>query len=334
MSGVTRVEVDDTDDFAAWFALFDRAQRLAAGDDEGWLAEEWRARAGDEGVPVHDRLYRLGPRGAPLAVAHAAFNALDNRHLADAGLFVDPAHRRGGLGTELLAGLSDVVRARGVTTLVVRVLVAPGSAADAAARGFARARGLRHTTTAVRRAWTLPGGPELEALATRWAARAAGYDVVVYRGPTPEDLLSERARLAALIGSAVPDPGVGTEPERWDGARVRALEARVEQMGRLFDVALARETASGRLVGFSELTVSRERPHSAYQWGTFVETAHRRRGIAAWLKVEAARALVAASPATTRILTENDARNAPVVAMNESLGFRVTGENLSFAVDL
>lgn len=334
MSGLARVEVADRAAFDAWFALYDRAFRLASGDDEGWLAEEWRARAGDDSAPVHDRLYRLGPPEAPIGVAHAEYNEFDNRHLARAGLFVDPARRRAGVGTALLAGLAEEVRSRGRTTLLVRVLVAPGGEAAATARAFARATGLRPTTTAVRRAWSVPPSAELDALDARWAARSAGYEVVAYCGPTPEELLEERARLAALIGSAVPDQGVGAEPERWDGARVRALEADVEAMGRQFVVALARERASGRLVGFSEVTVSRRRPATAYQWGTLVEPAHRRFGLAARLKVAAARALAAASPATTRILTENDARNAPVVAMNEALGFAVVAENLSFAADL
>lgn len=334
MSGLARVEVADGAAFDAWCALYRRAHRLASGGDEGWLAEEWRARAGDEAAPVHDRLYRLGPPDAPLGVAHAEYNEFDNRHLARAGLFVDPARRRAGVGTALLAGLREEVRDRGRTTLLVRVLVAPGSDAASAARGFARAVGLRHTMTALRRAWTLPSGAALDALDARWAARSGGYEVVAYCGPTPDDLLEERARLAGLIGSAVPDQGVGAEPERWDGARVRALEADVESMGRNFVVALARERASGRLVGFSEVTVSRRRPASAYQWGTFVEPAHRRHGLAGRLKVAAARALGDASPATTRILTENDARNAPVAAMNEALGFAVVAENLSFATDL
>lgn len=334
MSAIARVRVDDGLAFSAWFECYDRAQRLASGSAEGWLEEEWRARAGDDTAPIHSRLFRLGPASAPDGVAVAEVNDLDDVRLARAELYVDPERRRRGLGTALLAGLSDEVGALGRDTLMVRVLVAPRGEATRAALAFARARGLRHTSTSLRREWDLV--PEsLARLEERYRDRARGYAVTTVVGPTPAALLAERARLAGLIAGAMPDAGAGSREEHWDCARVRDLERHVADMGRQLVVALAHEEgSSARLVGFSEVTVSRTRPGTAYQWGTFVEPGHRGRGVAAWMKVAAARALVATSPATTRIVTENDARNVAVIAMNESLGQRVTGENLVFVTRL
>ncbi|HQU26297.1 MAG TPA: GNAT family N-acetyltransferase [Acidimicrobiales bacterium] len=332
-SALARVAVEDGPAFVAWVDCHDRAHRDASGTAESWLAEEWRARAGDDAAPVHSRLYRLGPAESPDAVAVAEYNDLDDPRLARAELFVDPARRRRGHGTALLAGLVEQVRALGRDTLMVRVLVIPGGEAARAALAFAGARGLTHTSTSVRRVWDLDPGA-LGALVARGRTRAVGYEVLTLDGPTPQALLAERARLAGLIAGSVPDAGAGAHEERWSSDRVRDLERHVATMGRRLVVALARERASGRLVGFSEVTVSRARPRTAYQWGTFVEPDHRGRGVAGSMKVAAARALVAVSPATTRIVTENDARNAPVIAMNEALGFRVSAENLVFVATL
>lgn len=335
MSTLARVDVHDAAQFAAWFDLYSRAWRLASGDDEGWLAEEWRARAGDDTAPIFDCLYRLGPADAPTGVANAEYNDYDNRHLARAEFYVEPTQRRRGVGAALLAALEDEVRARGRTTLAVRVLVPPEGSAGSVARAFAAAHGYRLAATSIRRAWHLPRPPgELDALEARWRDRAGDYRTLSYVGPTPDALVDERARLAGLIATAVPDAGVRNEAERWDAPRVRELEAHAEAMGRHLIVALARDPSSGRLVGFSELTVSRARPSTAYQWGTLVEPAHRGRGLAGLMKIAAVHALGAISPATTRVVTENDARNAPVVAMNEALGFQVVGKNLTFAKDL
>ncbi len=333
MSGLARVDVDDGPAFSAWVECYDRAQRHASGADEGWLPEEWRARARDDAAPIHSRLYRLGPAGSPDAVAVAEYNGLDNVRLAQTELYVDPARRRRGLGTALLSGLVDEVGALGRDTLMVRALVAPASEAARAALAFADARGLAHTSTSLRRVWDLDPAT-LARLEDRRRARARGYEVLIVVGPTPAALLEERARLAGLIAGAVPDAGAGASEQRWDPARVRDLERHVADLGRRLVVALAREGSSGRLVGFCEVTVSRSRPRTAYQWGTFVEPEHRERGVASWMKVAAARALLAVSPATTRLLTENDARNAPVIAMNESLGQRVVAENLVFVATL
>lgn len=330
VSALARVRVDDGPAFRAWFECYDRAQRHASGSAESWLIEEWRARAADDTAPIHSRLFRLGPAGAPVGVAAVELNDLDDVRLARAELYVDPERRRRGWGTALLAGLLEEVRALGRDTLMVRVLVEPSGEAKRAALAFAGARGLTHTSTSPSRVWDL--APEsLARLEDRYRLRATGYAVTTVVGPTPEALVAERARLAGLIAGAVPDAGAGVREERWDPARVRDLERHVADLGREIVVALAHEEGTGaRLVGFSEVTVSLTRPTTAYQWGTFVEPDHRGRGVAAWMKVAAARALLATSPATTRIVTQNDARNVAVIAMNESLGQRVSAETLVF----
>jgi len=123
----------------------------------------------------------------------------------------------------------------------------------------------------------------------------------------------------------VPDAGYGLEEERWDAARLRGHEARTHEMGRDLLVAVARERSSGELVGFSELSVSRERPGTAYQWDTLVARAHRGHRLGGLLKVATMRLLEAGGYETHQIMTSNNERNVAMIAVNEALGARPSG---------
>jgi len=112
---------------------------------------------------------------------------------------------------------------------------------------------------------------------------------------------------------------IDVEAEHWDAARVRLHEATTHRMGRDLLVAAARHRASGELVGYSELTVSRDQPQTAYQWTrwSFVATG-----------VTDSRSLESGDHATTRvrqyptrkITTFNSMLNEPMIAVNEALG--------------
>jgi hypothetical protein len=70
----------------------------------------------------------------------------------------------------------------------------------------------------------------------------------------------------------------------------------------------------------SELTVSRERPETAYQWDTLVMRAHRGHRLGALMKIATMRELEAGHYATTTIMTSNSSLNTAMIALNEQLG--------------
>ena len=95
-------------------------------------------------------------------------------------------------------------------------------------------------------------------------------------------------------------------------------------MGRRLSVAAALERSSGRAVAFSELTVPRTAPELAYQWDTLVLPAHRGHRLGLLVKLANLARLAELSPATTEVVTWNARDNEPMIAVNESLGARVT----------
>lgn len=76
---------------------------------------------------------------------------------------------------------------------------------------------------------------------------------------------------------------------------------------------------NGRLAGFTGL-FKMEQPGSLFQWLTGVRREHRGKKIAKALKLDALRWAVASGYKTIR--TDNDTRNAPMLAINDQLGFR------------
>ncbi len=75
----------------------------------------------------------------------------------------------------------------------------------------------------------------------------------------------------------------------WDEARVLAAARAVADRGELLHTAAVLETATGDLVGFSELVLPADRSGDGQHYGTAVQPAHRRRGLALAMKAEAIR---------------------------------------------
>ncbi len=75
-------------------------------------------------------------------------------------------------------------------------------------------------------------------------------------------------------------------------------------------------------------------PTRAYQGDTLVMPGHRGHRLGLLLKVTTLRALQDASPATRLVSTWNAAVNAPMITVNEVLGYHVAGVMSRWTLDL
>jgi GNAT superfamily N-acetyltransferase len=96
-------------------------------------------------------------------------------------------------------------------------------------------------------------------------------------------------------------------------------------MGRRSVETVARHVASGRLVGFTHVQVTADRPHLAYQHDTLVLREHRGHRLGVRLKAANALALREAMPQVRTVRTWNAVDNAPMLAVNRALGYRPSG---------
>ena len=212
-----------------------------------------------------------------------------------------PAHRDGGVGTAVLAALSDHARRAGRRSLIGRL-----REDDAAARRFVEQRGFgvlsRECPVVLdlsrfeEPAGEPPSGVEIASLAERPDLVAAAY---------------------AVDASALRDVPVGSEApsarpyDEWVAETIDAPDA-------LPDLSLV-ALVDGEVVGWAGLCALSGEEGTAENLLTGVLREARGRGIATALKIEQARRAKRAG--FLRIETVNDEANAPMRAVNARLGY-------------
>ena len=249
----------------------------------------------------------------------------DNRHVAAMDVVVDPPARGAGIGTRLVEAMLVRVRELGRTVVQFEVSrpVEDTSETGPATR-LATSVGATHVHTELRRMLDLsePAPAELaEALAAA-QRRAAGYTIVRWVDRAADADVADLAELTALMSTDSPQGDLEVEPEVWDAARYRAKEADTAAQGRRHYGVAAREDATGRIVGYSDLGVNQSLPAVAYQWDTLVRDGHRGHRLGLLMKQANLEQLRSLSPQTRFVNTWNATSNAPMVDVNEALGFR------------
>ncbi|MFK0194322.1 GNAT family N-acetyltransferase [Kitasatospora sp. NPDC090308] len=282
------------------------------------------------------------PDGTPLGSAFLRlFDSPGQAHLCELALDVHPAERRRGAGSALLEAAATTAREDGRRTLLAQAV--EGSPGDAflSARGFERALVLEYARLDLTPADTGTGtaadtGTATDATEAGGVARPElppGYRLVSWLGSCPEEWLPAftRAR-TAMDDMPMGDTDFGVVA--WDEARVLAAARAVADRGELLHTAAVLETATGDLVGFSELVLPADRSGDGQHYGTAVQPAHRRRGLARAMKAEAIRWTRAEHPGITGLRTDTADHNTGMLAVNRALGYRSTHRSIEFRLPL
>lgn len=314
----------DDDAFADWCEVWSASQ-LADRPDEQPRPESDHVALGRALVAPggsRDGTHRAAlVEGAVVGALRLLLPRKDNPTLAVLDVAVHPAHRRRGIGTALLDEGVALAVARGRSELISEV---DEPVPDTAGRAFAVRHGWTCDLLETRRDLHLPpDGERLAALEAEAVAASAGYELVTWRDCTPEEYLADRALLERRMTTDAPHGELPVEEEHWDGERVREYEAAHVARGRT--VLSAGAVQDGRLVAFTDLQVPLGRPERAHQGGTLVLREHRGHRLGALVKAAVLRELAAQLPQVRRISTYNSDSNAPMVAVNEALGFRPAG---------
>ena len=265
----------------------------------------------------------------PLAAIAIRLNRDDNQHFAETHLHVDPVLRRRGVGSAAIAATEEMILRVGRTE--VGAVAAEGSPENDQRpnRFFAPKMGYVLGDEAIRRDIAWPMDPQhVTDLRGQWAPHATGYHFERWVGPASDRRAHQLADLIGRMPTEAPYANHEVEEERWDLARVRQHEATVDEMGRDLLTTVAIETATGEVVGYTELTVSRADPGTAYQWDTFVTSAHRGHRLGGLMKLANMDVFLSRGYATQRIRTHNSSLNDPMISVNEALGATVSGATL------
>ena len=249
-------------------------------------------------------------------------STVDNLHLAHLWAWVPPRFGRRGHGTALVEVAEQHLRELGRRTAVTQTWVGDGTGGY---RLFAERLGYSLAQTQVERRQRLPMD---EATLTRLEAEAArhceGYTLRTVVGPIPDELVPGFLGLYNQMNVEMPTGEIELEEGR------RTPEVQAQQEDELRDQGRTRLTV---------LAYSPDREAVAYsnvvtgapdsddpgidQQATIVRPDHRGHRLGLAVKCALTRAIQASFPAAEYVRTQNAETNAPMVAINEAMGFEI-----------
>lgn len=282
-----------------------------------------------------------GEAGEILASGMTHLPLRDNAHLADAGIVIvrDDARQRG-IGTAVARELLRTAREAGRRTFLgytwhptaphLPQLPAAASGyvpADAQA-SLAQSLGMRLEQAYRNSRLDLPA-PGLDALWADALPHADGYEIRSFAGRTPDELMPGTLEMIRQISLDAPSGDTGLAEEVWDEERFRAQEDRGLALGHNRLTTVAIHTATGDMAARTMLGIHPDdEARVARQGDTVVHRDHRGHRLGLLVKIANLRQLAERHPDARQAETSNADENAPMLAINEALGFRphtVTG---------
>jgi GNAT superfamily N-acetyltransferase len=324
---IVRVDPADPAGFEAFYAVYAAASKAGpAGDFAAvWQPEEVRVALADPDQRRVRTAWAGWVDGSVAATGWLEASTVDNIDLASVLVCCHPDQRGHGHAAAMLEHVEGEARARGRSRLVAEInwpYEAGPEGAGSSELAWARRHGFELGLLDVQRRLALPVAEEvLDRLAAEAAAHHHGYELRSFTGPIPDELAEAWVRLEATLATEAPMGEIERESEAADVDALRAREAMVLAQGRtkVNSVALAPD---GDLVALSDIAVTVHESDRAYQWGTLVRPDHRGHRLGMAVKVANLRRLQQTQPQISTVVTYNADVNAPMVAINDALGFR------------
>ncbi len=316
----------DPADFAEWFALWRLTSLEKFPDDIGWDERDILSMVAAQAAAQTQLLSCHDDAGTCVGAALVHVPLRDNRHAVGIDIRVHPDHRRRGVGRVILGAIEQRARADHRTTINCITYVPVGQEGSDPSVPFALALGFASTQPGHRRHLTLPIDAALH-LKLRHevdsARDASDYRMLTLRGPWPEEFVDDQCALERAMSTDQPQGDSQAEEEVWDAARIVESTASMEAQGVVSLVAASQHIDSGRLVAYSRIVVAERRPTEAWQWATIVLPEHRGHRLGLAVKLANLEFLSSVMPTARRVITSNAAVNAPMIAVNDLLGFEI-----------
>jgi len=220
-------------------------------------------------------------------------------------LLVEPARRRRGIGSALLAAVLERCRALDVEALHGHHTTQAGAAFSAR---FGFRDGQRIVASVL----------DLQAALLPAPAAPPDWQLVTWLDHVPDEHLQAFVQVRASMDDAPSSDDM--EIPTWTAETVRASEESLRRRNREMRVTVAMR-ADGEIGAFTELRVS-SGSTVAFTDDTGTVAEHRGHGLAKAVKVESLRLLRRDHPGITLVTTSNAEENAVMRGLNESVGFR------------
>jgi Acetyltransferase (GNAT) family len=240
----------------------------------------------------------------------------DNLRSAHITVAVHPRHRRRGVGTAMIAGLTEHGRAEGRVVLNTLVDVPLDRAADHPSLSFPPKLGskpCRRATLAI---------STCRSLARAWTGCAAE----VARDREADAYLEDQCALFQCMSTDEPHGDQGHEGEIWDAERAGENDALHTARRRPLPDRRGAAWCLRPAGGVHRAVDRRGVPGQACQMLTVVHLEHRGHRLGLAVKLANLDAPARRAPDLRLIVTENAVVHAPMIAVNDMMGFEVAGK--------
>ena len=264
--------------------------------------------------------------GEPIATCACWSNRAGDDRVMWCDVFVRRDRRRQGIARHLLATIADVTVDEGRSILT-------WSTFDAAPAGEPFSRSVGASVGRVNRT------SELLLAAVDWeqvdawvrAGRSTGYSLEAVDGPIPPALRADAAHFHHIM-QTMPHDDLDIGTVTIDEEHVASVDQSLVESGREKWTLFVR-APDGACVGGTELTFEPWEPATSLQQNTGIDPEHRGLGLAKWAKAAMLDRLRVERPEVERVRTGNAFSNAPMLAINDALGFEVIAVQTEWQVD-
>jgi mycothiol synthase len=267
-------------------------------DDHTWLAET--------------------SEGTPIGCSACWSNSAGDPTVMECYVYVRKPWRQRGAGWQLTRPIIDAAAAEGRSSLV-------GSTFDSVLAGGAFAARLGARAARVNRTSELRMSDVDWDLVQSWIdggrARALGYSLDYWDGPFPLELAGDAAAFHH-IAQTKPRDDLYVADVVLHADHVAELDRALAESGRQRWTIFVRDL-SGRCAGGTELTFEPWDATVALQQNTAIDEAHRGLGLAKWVKASMLDRIRRERSEIERVRTSNAFSNAPMLAINNMLGFKI-----------
>jgi len=280
--------------------------------------KEFRVRFGES--QMDRQFFGLTDTAGELAALGVALWWVDgtNPHLVFFQNLVRPDLRRQGLGRQVLRQILHIAKERGRSMLIADTMdtVPAGEAfaiqvgADLGIKEHVNVVAVNDLDIKMLERWVVEG-PD----------RAEGYELLAWTDGYPAEHHGEIARLFVMADEDMPFDDAAFDPQ---AETAETVEERLDRSAGVIErtTSVVRHVASGAIVGFSEVVMVQRGSPTLSTTLTVVDRDHRGHAIGKWIKADAILRGVRRYPGVTHIETENAYSNAPMLGINDAIGFR------------
>ncbi|MEV3935308.1 GNAT family N-acetyltransferase [Glycomyces sp. NPDC049804] len=265
--------------------------------------------------------------GRVLGHLDLALPLLDNAHAVYFELGVHPDERRRGVGSALLRHLEERAVEEGRSAISTWLPMPGGGAPGISAVGPAWAVGKGYTMSlgCAIRAVDLDTVDEsaLDRLWDQASAKAADFDIVPFTGLPPERIIDGIAYLHGRMYTDMPLGEWDLQEAAIDRERIRGWADMRRLRGELHLHAAAVRKETGEVAGFTEIVIEAGAEEHCHQGDTIVDPRFRGHRLGTLLKIANQRAVRRWRPKMRYVWTGNAVSNEHMIAINESVGYRL-----------